>query len=260
MIRIITKLVSRTRFEPSAIHIKPSGTVFIKLTLNLPSGLEALRAVMPAKKRLELRVVKNRLAHKETPLFPKLGEVLRMRAGNPVSRFFRHAFENKKIQKVLGMNLAALFLSSSLIQFSFEESVAPNEDFVTKAPFVLQTKKSIQYPVGDIKITQGYRVFHPGLDLDGEIGDPIRPVMDGTVEAINYSRYAYGNAILINHGSGITTLYAHLSKISVKPNQEVTTETVIGEMGSTGKSSGSHLHVEIRDSGKPINPLTVLPR
>ena len=84
--------------------------------------------------------------------------------------------------------------------------------------------------------------------------------MDGRVFAINYSRYAYGNAILIYHGSEITSLYAHLSKINVTPNQEVTTDMVIGEMGATGRSFGDHLHLEIRDNGVPINPLTVLPK
>jgi murein DD-endopeptidase MepM/ murein hydrolase activator NlpD len=219
-----------------------------KLTLNLP-----------AKRRLELRLVKNRLAYSDTPFFPKLGEILRTRSGNKISRAFRYIFENKRIQKVLGLNLVAIFLSTSLMQFPFEEINATDENFVTKAPFVLETKKSIQYPVEKIIITQGYKLFHPGLDLDGITGDPIRPVMDGTVEAINYSKFAYGNAVLINHGSDITTLYAHLSKIFVEPNQEVTTDTIIGEMGATGHASGDHLHLEVRDSGKPINPNTVLP-
>jgi len=98
------------------------------------------------------------------------------------------------------------------------------------------------------------------VDFDGVTGDPIHPIMDGRVEAINYSKYAYGNAVLIDHGDNITSLYAHLSKILIKPNQEVTTDTIIGEMGSTGRSSGDHLHLEIRDSGKPFNPLTALPK
>jgi murein DD-endopeptidase MepM/ murein hydrolase activator NlpD len=220
----------------------------IKLTLNLP-----------AKRRLELKLVKNRLAYSSTPLLPKPGEILRTRSGNKISRVFRHVFENKKIQRVLGLNLAAIFLSTSLMQFPFEEVNATDENFVTKAPFVLDTKKSIQYPVEKITITQGYKLLHPGLDLDGTTGDPIRPVMDGTVEAINFSKYAYGDAVLINHGSDITTLYAHLSKIFVEPNQEVTTDTIIGEMGATGHAFGDHLHLEIRDSGKPINPNTILP-
>ncbi len=221
----------------------------IKLSLNLP-----------AKRKLELKIVKNRLANLETPLFPKPGEILRVRKGSKISRIFRHIFENKKIQKVLGLNLAVVFLSTSLIRLPFEETTTFEEDLVAKAPFVLEAKKSIQFPVENIKITQGYKMFHPGIDLDGITGDPIRPIMDGTVEAINYSKYAYGNAILVNHGSDITTLYAHLSKILVEPNQEVTTDTIIGEMGATGRSSGDHLHLEVRDSGKPINPLTVLPK
>jgi murein DD-endopeptidase MepM/ murein hydrolase activator NlpD len=223
--------------------------IMVKLSLNLP-----------AKRRIEIKIVKSRLTNLDTPLFPKLGEILRVRRGNKISRIFRRIFENNRIKKVLGLNLAALFLSTSLVQFPFEETTAPEEDFVTEAPFILETEKSVQYPVENINITQGYKMFHPGLDLDGITGDPIRPVMDGTVEAINYSKYAYGNAILINHGSDITTLYAHLSKILVNPNQEVTTDTIIGEMGATGHASGDHLHLEIRDSGKPINPLTVLPQ
>ena len=83
--------------------------------------------------------------------------------------------------------------------------------------------------------------------------------MAGIVEAIDQSKYAYGNAILINHGNEITSLYAHLSKIEVGVNQEVTIETEVGKMGATGHASGDHLHLEIRDHGKPINPLSLLP-
>jgi murein DD-endopeptidase MepM/ murein hydrolase activator NlpD len=215
---------------------------------------------LPGKRRLEFKIIKNRFANEEKPLFPKPREILRIRYGSKFSRVFRHVFENKKIQKFLGLNLAALFLSTSLMQFPFEEQSTTEENFVTKAPFVLETKKGIQYPTQNRLINQGYKLFHPGLDIDGNIGDPIRPVMDGTVEAVNYSKYAYGNAILINHGSDIQTLYAHLSKILVKPSQEVTTDTIIGEVGSTGHSTGPHLHLEIRDGGVPFNPLTILPK
>ncbi|OGC70659.1 hypothetical protein A2415_00315 [candidate division WWE3 bacterium RIFOXYC1_FULL_39_7] len=261
MIKITTKFASSARFEPSAIYIKPSRNVFIKITLNLPELLcKALQAGLPAKRRLDLKFVKSRSADTDIPLFPKPGVVLRSRSGNKISRVFRLIFENKRIHKVLGLNLAAVFLSTSLMQHPFEETASIDENFVTKAPFVLQAKKSIQYPVKMIKITQGYKTFHPGIDLDGVTGDPIYPIMDGKVFAINYSKYAYGNAILIYHGSEITSLYAHLSKINVAPNQEVTTETVIGEMGATGRSFGDHLHLEVRDNGIPINPLTVLPK
>lgn len=218
-----------------------------------------LTTYLPAKRRLEIKIVRNRLANTNQPLFPKPGDVLRFRKGNKVSRIFRFIFENKKIQKTLGINLAALFLSTSLLQFPFEETATTEGDFVTKAPFVLETKKSIQYPIKHVVITQEYKMFHPGLDIDGITGDSIYPIMDGTIEAINYSKYAYGNAILINHGNDITSLYAHLSKILVRPNQEVTTDMIIGEMGASGRAFGDHLHLEIRDGGKPFNPNSVLP-
>lgn len=190
---------------------------------------------------------------------PKMASVRSIRKGNHFSRAFRYVFEYNKIYKVLGVNLAALFLSTSLVQFPTNINTTGDESFVTKAPFVLETKKSIQYPVEKISITQGYSAFHPGLDLDGITGDPIRPIMDGVVEDISHSRFAYGNAIIINHGNNITSLYAHLSKIFVKPNEQVTTDTIIGEMGATGHASGDHLHLEVRDNGKPFNPLSVLP-
>lgn len=214
---------------------------------------------LPAKQRVTSKPAKNCLAKGFTSLFLKLGRLLRAKRSN-ISKKLRLVFENKKFGRVVGINLTALFLSTSLIQFPFQEPEVADEDFVTKAPFVLETKKSVQYPVEQIKITQGYKMFHSGIDLDGITGDPIHPIMDGRVQAINYSKYSYGNAVLIDHGDNISTLYAHLSKILVTPNQEVTTDTIIGEMGSTGRSSGDHLHLEIRDNGKPFNPLTVLPK
>ncbi|KKR11294.1 MAG: Peptidase M23 [Candidatus Woesebacteria bacterium GW2011_GWA1_39_21] len=204
--------------------------------------------------------LKRWLTHEVGVFFLAINTLRGVKKGNRVSRVFRLVFENNKTQKVIGINLAALFLSTSLVQFPYDEKVTPDESFITKAPFVLETKKSIQYPVGKIVITQGYKVFHPGLDFDGVTGDPVRPIMDGVVEDVSYSKYAYGNAILINHGNKITSLYAHLSKILVKPNQEVTTDVIIGLMGASGHASGDHLHLEIRDNGKPFNPLTVLPK
>lgn len=88
----------------------------------------------------------------------------------------------------------------------------------------------------------------------------MRPVMAGTVEAIQYSGFAYGNAVLVRHGDNFSSLYAHLSKITVSEDQKVDLHTVIGEVGSTGRSSGDHLHLEIRENGRPINPLSMLPK
>ncbi|OGM14885.1 hypothetical protein A3A76_02035 [Candidatus Woesebacteria bacterium RIFCSPLOWO2_01_FULL_39_23] len=193
-------------------------------------------------------------------IVPKPGKIFSIKKGSKISRIFRHVFSHNKINKFLGINLAALFLSSALTQTPVSVQGKESDSPLTEVPIVLQTKHGVQYPVKQIKITQGYRLFHPGLDLDGKTGDPIYPIMAGRVEAIDRSKYGYGNAIILNHGNDITSLYAHLSRIEVSVNQDVTVDTEIGKMGATGRASGDHLHLEIRDHGKAINPLTILSR
>lgn len=196
-------------------------------------------------------------------LLPKIDEIKRKRAGNKFSFLFRHIFEHKNIKKILGTNIAlAAILTAGIpaTQVSAATMSGTPDSAVIQNLVQFTTQKGIKYPVKTVSITQGFRTFHPGIDLDGITGDPITPIMPGRVEAIQYSRYAYGNAIIINHGNDLTSLYAHLSKILVKAGDEVSPTTVIGLMGATGHATGDHLHLEIRDHGVPINPFTVLPR
>jgi murein DD-endopeptidase MepM/ murein hydrolase activator NlpD len=204
--------------------------------------------------------VRKRGGSDDKPLLPNLGRVRRARRGSKISRFFRHIFEHKKIKRVLGTNLALLIIASSFFPTKDALPTDSEENIVMAPAVVLTTERPIQYPVVDVKISQGYRLFHPGVDFDGVTGDKVSPVMAGQVEAVGYSRLGYGNAVLINHGGGIASLYAHLSKINVSKGQEVTTRTKLGEMGATGRAYGDHLHLEIRDYGKPVNPLSVLSR
>ena len=179
--------------------------------------------------------------------------------GYEISRFFRHVLAHKNFKKLLGSNLALAIMASS-----FLPSRAPaafweaDQAIISIQKTPLTTSKGIQFPLEKVIVTQGYRIFHAAIDFDGKTGDPIRPVMAGKVEDISRSRFAYGNAIIINHGNQIMSLYAHLSKIEVKPGDEVSLQTKIGEVGSTGYSTGDHLHLEIRDHGIPINPYTIL--
>ncbi len=153
--------------------------------------------------------------------------------------------------------MAFAIMASSLLPTA--TSALEPEETVVSAKMVLTTaEREVRYPVDQISITQGYRLFHPGIDLDGLTGDPVYPVMAGVVEGVSYSRYAYGNAVLVGHGNGITSLYAHLSKINVKTGDAVGTKDIVGHMGATGRSFGDHLHLEIRDHGQPVNPMSVL--
>ena len=199
----------------------------------------------------------------DEPLIPTVKTLnLKYRIGGTARKFFRHLFEHKKVRALLGTNLAIMLAVSS---FMPNYTLGNNSDvnsiaMVDGTETPIKTEVSIQYPVSAIRINQGFKFYHPGIDLDGETGDTIKSIKKGKVISIDYSKFAYGNSVIIDHGANITSLYAHLSKIDIKEGQEVTTDTKLGEMGSTGRSTGSHLHLEVRDHGIPINPLSVLPR
>ena len=120
-------------------------------------------------------------------------------------------------------------------------------------------------PVRTAAFTSGYGVrsdpfrgaaaMHAGIDLAGPAGTPIYATADGVVAEAEYNRGGYGNLVKINHGRGIETRYAHLSSMTVTPGQRIARGQIIGRMGSTGRSTGSHLHYEVRIDGRAINPI-----
>lgn len=100
--------------------------------------------------------------------------------------------------------------------------------------------------------------FHNGIDLKGETGDEIRASGDGYVRSADWYG-GYGKAIVIDHGFGLSTIYGHLSRINVTAGQFITAGEVIGYLGSTGRSTGPHIHYEIRKDGADIDPLNFYP-
>lgn len=100
----------------------------------------------------------------------------------------------------------------------------------------------------------GYRSCHTGVDSGAPRGTPIRAAAAGIVLSTTVSR-AYGNMTLINHGDGMVTMYAHQSRFTVSPGQAVGNQEVIGYVGSTGFSTGPHLHFEVHLNGVPYNPM-----
>jgi murein DD-endopeptidase MepM/ murein hydrolase activator NlpD len=102
---------------------------------------------------------------------------------------------------------------------------------------------------------QGRAARHQGIDLAAPVGTPIYATADGTVTEAAYNNGGYGNLIKLDHGRGIETRYAHLSRILVSPGQRIARGQVIGHMGSTGRSTGSHLHYEVRIDGRAVNPI-----
>lgn len=100
--------------------------------------------------------------------------------------------------------------------------------------------------------------MHTGIDLAADRGTPVYAVGDGIVVRADNTSGGYGNCIRINHGYSYLTFYAHLSKILVVPGQKVRRGQLIGLVGTTGRSTGPHLHYEVRINGKPVNPINYL--
>lgn len=101
------------------------------------------------------------------------------------------------------------------------------------------------------------RRMHNGLDMAGPVGTPIYATADGIVGRAQWLG-GYGKYVEINHGGEIQTRYGHMSQILVEPGARVTRGQLIGRMGSTGRSTGSHLHYEVRIAGRPVNPMPFL--
>jgi murein DD-endopeptidase MepM/ murein hydrolase activator NlpD len=139
---------------------------------------------------------------------------------------------------------------------------------VTRAQITRLTRTLGAVPVrkpidGELDLQSGFGVridpflgrpaMHTGLDLHGETGDVVRATADGTVTAAGWSG-GYGRAVDVDHGNGLSTRYGHLSSIDVRVGQSVKTGQIIGKVGSTGRSTGPHLHYETRLKGEAIDP------
>lgn len=101
---------------------------------------------------------------------------------------------------------------------------------------------------------QGTSRMHNGLDLAAPTGTPVIASAGGRVSSAGWLN-GYGNSVFVDHGDGVQTRYGHLNAITVAPGQPVTPGTVIGLVGSTGRSTGAHLHYEVRMHGRAVNPL-----
>ena len=127
-------------------------------------------------------------------------------------------------------------------------------------PLETATLTGFQFQIKDknFVISQGFSFYHPGVDLDTNGKIPVYPIADGVVKQVNRWWVSFGHHVIIEHGNEIQSLYAHLSSIEVKVGDKVGQDTLIGRVGSTGWTTGDHLHLEIWQNGKPINPLEVL--
>jgi len=138
-------------------------------------------------------------------------------------------------------------------QLAPEPEPTPPALEVIKRP-TLQAGEKMLWPTKRRAITQYYSARHQGLDIDGDYTDPIYATDDGTVTFSGWNNTGYGNMVLIDHGNGIVSRYGHSSKVYVRVGQQVTRGDIIAMVGTTGRSTGTHLHFEVMVNGRRANP------
>lgn len=180
---------------------------------------------------------------------------------HPVSFALRPIANNAYLRLATGMGMAllAVYLSMvSPISLGADSGGVVSLYAVSDGEVQISTAETVQNPLEFYRLTQKYGWLHAGLDMAAPIGTPVKPIMAGKVFSTEKNWYGYGNIVRIDHGNGYESWYAHLSKIEVKEGQNVDLGTELGKVGSTGRSTGPHLHLEIHENGKTVNPAPIL--
>lgn len=216
------------------------------------------------------RLASTLLSQRNAPLLMKEAAwravtfVVKCGKSHPVSFALRPVLSHRRLKPVVGLNIALLSLVVAVwgpVPSLAGENTGGRVELAihTEGDVNPSTAESLRSPLSSYRVSQGFWFFHPGIDMAASFGTPVYPVMAGRVAQVQKDRSGYGNHVVVSHGGDFETLYAHLSRVLVAVGQEVTGETQLGEVGSTGHSTGPHLHLEIRQNGQPINPRAVLP-
>ena len=147
-------------------------------------------------------------------------------------------------------------VSREILSSEITKPVQNKEISVGTKKIAIIVASSISSPSrGSVSSSFGQRwgKMHKGIDIAANFGEDISAALDGTVSYAGWET-GYGNVIKIDHGDGLETTYAHCSVIMTKKGETVSKGTKIGEVGSTGNSTGPHLHFEVRENGEPVNP------
>lgn len=142
-------------------------------------------------------------------------------------------------------------LGTNQISQDFENAISQNIETET-LPFEFEN------PLSVMQISQRFKDGHLAMDFATEYGSSVKPVAPGVVEKAVWDPYGKGKIVIINHGQNFKTLYAHLSQINVKEGEVVDYDKVIGNVGLTGHTTGSHLHLEVLDNNELVNPVNFL--
>jgi murein DD-endopeptidase MepM/ murein hydrolase activator NlpD len=229
---------------------------------------ESYAVLQERMKQLELQMVEleqrdnevYRSIFEATPI-PDSARVKEMLAKNEIRLI--QALSNTELIENMRNQLNNLSLRMSFQSKSFVEitTMVKNKEKLLRAIPAIQpiSNKNLKRVASGF----GYRIdplykdfrLHAGLDFSAPTGTPIYATSDGVVQSAGFSTDGYGNKVVINHGYGFQTLYAHMVRVKAKAGQTVKRGEVIGYVGSTGKSTGSHLHYEVIKRGAKVDPV-----
>lgn len=182
------------------------------------------------------------------------------RTSHPLSKLFRQVFEKKNIKAAFGGFISITTLASGMFVLPGDQSAIASANI---QPFdgsvVIETQKSLSNVLPEnTGVSQRFHIGHPGMDITAALGSKIYPLKAGKVVLLSYSRWDYGRSIIVDHGNGLKTRYAHMGKVYVQEGEDLTIENVIGEVGLTGRTTGPHLHIEVYKNDRPVNPAAYL--
>lgn len=176
--------------------------------------------------------------------------------------FFACTRQHKVPHVPAGPELAAVVMNDLVVGFNQEAGSRVSRR-------TLSQSSPVVWPFDDIDISSlyGFRIhptlqtikMHRGLDFPRELGSPVTAIADGYVQKIMYDG-VYGNVVFLTHEGGWQSIYAHLSEILVFPEERVSVGAVVGLAGSTGRSTGSHLHLGVLVDGRSVDPMYFIGR
>lgn len=182
---------------------------------------------------------------------------------NRLSRLIRTKIERVSTAELIGIPLIALVFLAAVVVPQTEAGLEhaaiyfDTENTTTVAATV--TPSRFRWPLATFGLSQYFSDVHPGIDMTNPAGTPIYPIAPGKVVLAETLSNGYGKHVIIEHDDGMTSTYAHMSRIEVKAGQVVGKMTELGTVGATGWATGNHLHFEIHQNGVVMNPMEVLP-
>ena len=159
------------------------------------------------------------------------------------------------LERHIGVRRASLDELSGIVQKNYPGASGLGGTAPVTTPTGWPTDGFISSPYG---LRFGGAEFHQGIDIAADTGTPITATADGVVTAAGWSGSGYGNMVDIDHGNGVMTRYGHASAVAVTAGEQVRRGQIIAYVGSTGHSTGPHLHYEVRLNGQPVNPAPYL--